>query len=155
MNLTLTLTHEPETVARPEMHYVFVERTGRIPDNAPQAWHTVQPMAAEIAKHNQITGAMALYRCGPDVYRAGFTLASLPVNLPEGLAYEKLSAGKYTRFTLTGPYDQLPQATTRAFEIIAEKNIPVRDGFNIERYLTDPSTTPPENAVTEILFPAA
>ncbi len=42
MNTTLNLTQEPETVNRPEAHYVFIERIGNIPANAPQAWQTVR-----------------------------------------------------------------------------------------------------------------
>jgi DNA gyrase inhibitor GyrI len=71
------------------------------------------------------------------------------------LSYEKVSGGKYARFTLTGPFDQLPGANTRAFEIVAEKKIALRDDFNIEHYLTDPSSTPADENVTAILFPAA
>ncbi len=153
MITTINLTQEPETINFPAAHYVFVERIGNIPTNAPQTWKTVEPLTAEILKHNQITGAAALYKPTKGIYRAGFMLAAPPVNLPAGLSYEKLNGGKYARFTLTGPFDQLPEANTRAFGIVAEKNIPLRDDFNIEHYLTDPRTTPAEQNVTAILFP--
>ncbi len=153
MNTAINLTHEPETVDFPAAHYVFVERVGNIPANAPQAWKTVEPLTAEILKHNQITGAAALYKPAKGIYRAGFMLAAAPANLPDELRYEKINDGKYARFTLTGPFDQLPEANTRAFGIIAEKRILLRDDFNIEHYLTDPRTTPADQNVTAILFP--
>jgi DNA gyrase inhibitor GyrI len=116
---------------------------------------TLRGLAAKILKHNRITGGAALYKTGPGIYRAGFILAAPPSHLPDGLTYAKLHGGKYSRFTLTGPYDQLPEATRRAFGIVAEKKIRLRDDFNIERYVTDPNTTPAEQSVTEILFPTA
>jgi len=155
MPATLNLSQEPETINFPAAHYVFIERIGNIPANASQAWHTVEKFAPVLMQHNQITGAAALYKPAKGIYRAGFLLAAAPVNLPAELTYEKLNGGNYARFTLTGPFDQLPEANTRAFGIIAEKKIQLRDGYNIEHYLTDPRTTPAEQNVTAILFPTA
>ena len=63
--------------------------------------------------------------------------------------------GKYTRFILTGPFSQLPEASGRVFKIVAEKKIPLRDGYNIENYVNDPRTTPEDQLLTEIMFPTA
>ena len=153
MPATLNLTQEPEAITFHASHYVFIERIGNIPANAPEAWKTVEPIAALLSQHNQITGAAALYKPTQGIYRAGFMLAAPPVNLPAELTYEKLNGGKYARFTLTGPFDQLPEANTRAFGVVAEKKIALRDDYNIEHYLTDPRTTPAEQNVTAILFP--
>jgi predicted transcriptional regulator YdeE len=153
MPATLNLVHESAPVDFPDAHYVFVERVGHIPTNAPQAWQTVVPFVTQIAAKNQITGAAAYYKPTGGVYRAGFLLAAAPVDLPAGLTYEKMTGGKFTRFTLTGPFDQLPEANSRAFAVVSEKKIPLRDGFNIEHYLTDPRTTPAEQNVTAILIP--
>lgn len=62
MTTTFNLTHEPETVDFPATHYVFIERIGNIPANAPQAWHTVEKFAAALMQQNQITGAAAFYK---------------------------------------------------------------------------------------------
>jgi DNA gyrase inhibitor GyrI len=90
---------------------------------------------------------------GPDVYRAGVAVAEAPSNLPAGLQYEKLSGGKYSRFTLTGSYAQLPQACGRIFTLASEGRLPLRDDFNIENYVNDPRTTPEEQLITEIMLP--
>lgn len=155
MSATLQLTGEPETVTWPESHFVFVERVGNIPQNAPQAWKKMEALIPQIVAKNQMIGSAALYKPTEGIYRAGFLLAAPPVDLPEGVQYEKLSSGKYARLVLTGPYDQLPEATGRAFAIMAEKKVALRDGFNIEHYVTDPRITPQEESITEILFPAA
>lgn len=154
MSATLQLTNEPETVHWPESHFVFVERVGNIAQNAQQAWKAVEAYMPEVAAKNQIIGAAALYKTEAGIYRAGFLLAAAPADLPEGVQYEKLGSGKYVRLVLTGPYDQLPEATGRAFAIMAEKKVALRDDFNIEHYVTDPRTTPQEQSITEILFPA-
>jgi predicted transcriptional regulator YdeE len=153
MPATIHLVHEPETVDFAATHYVFVERIGHIPDNAAQAWHTVEKFAPRLAQHNKIVGAAALYKPAKGIYRAGFMLSAAPVELPEGLSYEHFPGGKYTQFTLTGSFDQLPEAHTRVRAIVAEKKIALRDDFYIEHYLTDPSKTPANENVTAILFP--
>lgn len=151
----MNLAEEPQIVTWPETHYVFVEKVGPFMNNAPQAWQSAHTFVPALSEHNQITGCVSLYKVGPQVYRAGFALAAPPVALPEGLAYEKFSGGKYSRFVLTGPYSQLPEASGRVWNRVAEKGIQVRDDFAIESYLNDPRQTPEEQLITEILVPTA
>jgi effector-binding domain-containing protein len=122
-------------------------------ENAGAAWQQAHPLVPALSENNKITGYMALYKMGPKIYRAGFSLAAPPVKLPEGLKYERLAGGKYVRFVLTGPYTELPQASGRAWAIVAEKKIDVRDDFAIENYVNDPRTTPVEQLITHIDIP--
>lgn len=149
----MKLTPEPEIVNWPETHYVFVEKVGPFQDTAPKAWNEVHPLAAGISGYNKITGYMSLYKAEAKIYRAGFALAAEPKNLPAALKYEKFKGGKYSRFTLTGSYVNLPQASGRVFEIVAEKKIQMRDDFCIENYANDPRTTPEDQLITQILIP--
>jgi DNA gyrase inhibitor GyrI len=149
----MNLTESPEIVQWPEMHYVFVERVGPFIENAQQAWQNAHQLAPALRQSNQITKYMSLYKAGPKIYRAGFAIASAPKELPPGLAYEKFAGGKYSRFVLTGPYSDLPVATGRVFQVVAEKGIKMREAFCIENYTTDPSVTPADQNVTEILVP--
>jgi effector-binding domain-containing protein len=135
------------------MHYVFVERVGPFMENAGAAWQQAHTLVPALSENNKITGYMALYKRGPKIYRAGFSTVAEPVKLPEGLNYAKIPAARYLRFELTGPYDQLPQASGRAWAIVAEKKIEVRDDFAIENYVNDPRMTPPEQLVTHIMIP--
>ena len=151
----MKLTQEPEIVSWPETHYVFIEKVGPFQNTAPEAWQELHPSVPGISEHNKITGYMSLYKVGPKVYRAGVSLAAEPKNLPKHLAYEKFRAGKYSRFVLTGSYAQLPEASGRVFEIVAEKKIQMRDDYCIENYANDPRTTPEEQLTTEILIPTA
>jgi predicted transcriptional regulator YdeE len=150
----VSLNEHPEVVTWPETHYAFVERIGPFMETAPAAWQQAHLLAASLAENNKITGYMALYK-GPTIYRAGFSIAGPPVKLPEGLKYEKFRGGKYVRFELTGPYDQLPQASGRAWAIVAEKKIELRDDFAIENYVNDTRVTPPEQLITHIMVPVA
>ncbi|HEX4168928.1 MAG TPA: GyrI-like domain-containing protein [Bryobacteraceae bacterium] len=149
MNLTL----EPETVSWPEADYVFLERVGPFSSTASQAWQDLHRLEPAISKHNQITGAMALYKIGPQIYRAGFLLAAPPQELPPDLQHTRFAGGQYTRFVMTGAYSNLPEASGRVWSIVAERRIPVRDDFAIENYVNNPKTTAEEQLITEILVP--
>lgn len=151
----MNLTEEPEIVAWPETHYVFVEKVGPFMENAPQAWQDAHTYVPALAEHNKITGYMSLYKVGPKVYRAGFALDAPPVDLPQGLTYEGFGGGKYSRFVLTGPYSNLGPASGRVFEIAAEKKIAQRDDYCIENYVNDPRVTPEDQLITQILIPTA
>jgi effector-binding domain-containing protein len=149
----MDLNEHPELITWPSMHYVFVERIGPFMENAGAAWQQAHLLVPALSENNQITGYMALYKMGAKIYRAGFSIGAAPVKLPQGLKYEEIPGGKYVRFELTGPYDQLPQASGRAWGIVSEKKIEVRDDFAIENYLNDPRLTPPEQLVTHIMIP--
>jgi effector-binding domain-containing protein len=151
----MNLNEVPETVTWPETHYVFVEKIGPFPTNAPQAWQSFHQSVAAIAEHNRIIGYMSLYKIGPKIYRAGVSLAAAPAKLPQDLGYMKFAGGKYTRFVLTGSYTNLGHATGRVMEMIAQTKLPLRDDFFIENYLNDPRTTPEEQLITEILVPTS
>jgi predicted transcriptional regulator YdeE len=152
---SIQLTTTPETVEWPEKHYVFVERIGPFMANASQAWKQLHQNLAEVERASTVTGYFSLYQVGPQIYRAGVAVAAEPASLPDGLRYEKFEGGKYSRFTLTGSYAQLPEACGRAFRMAEELELPLREGWNIEHYANDPRTTPESELITEILFPIA
>ena len=150
----MNLTEKPETVNWPPTHYVFVEKVGPFMENAPQAWQDLHKLVPAIAEQNKITGYTSLYKAGPKIYRAGVSVEAPPKKkLPDGLKYEEFKGGKYNQFALSGSYAQLPQATGRVFEIVAEKNLKTRDDFCIENYVNDPRTTPEDQLLTQILIP--
>jgi len=149
----LQLTQKPEIVTWPETHYVYFEKIGPFQETAPQAWNELQKMIPFISEHNQITGYTSLYKVEAKMYRAGVSLASAPRNLPAGMQYLKFQGGKYSRFVLTGPYSNLPEASGRVFQMVAEQKIQMRDDFCIENYVNDPKVTPEAELVTQILIP--
>jgi effector-binding domain-containing protein len=151
----MPLNETPDTVTWPETHYVFIEKIGPFQNTAPQAWQYLHQVTPTIAAQNTIEKYFSLYDMKKQIYRAGVSTATAPKNLPEGVQYEKAPGGKYTRFILTGPFSQLPEASGRVFKIVAEKKIPLRDGFNIEHYVNDPRITPEDQLTTEIMFPTA
>jgi len=122
----MNLTESGDIVQWPQTHYVFVEKTGPIPKIAPEAWQTAISLVPQLAEKSEIAWRMSLYKMNPDTYRAGFVVAEKLKKLPEGLKYELFGGGKYSRFVLTGPYSDLPAATKRVFEIVAQRGIVVR-----------------------------
>ena len=151
----MNLAETAEIVTWPETHYVFVERTGSIPKNAPLAWQEFQQLVPQLKRNAGVTGFLSLYKMEPPVYRAGASVEAKPAELPGKLRYERFKGGKYARFVLTGPYSQLPQAITRVVEIVSDKKFRLRGDYHIEHYMNDPATTAEEKLVTEILFPVA
>jgi predicted transcriptional regulator YdeE len=149
----MNLTSDPQAVNFPATHYVFVEKIGPFQNTAPAAWQSAHSFVPELSKKNQITGYMSLYKTGPKVYRAGFSLDGPPVDLPADLTYEQFNGGKYVRFILTGPYSDLPAASGAAWNTVGERKTAVRDDFAIEKYMNDPRTTPEDQLITHILIP--
>jgi effector-binding domain-containing protein len=149
----MNLTETPKTVEWPATHYVFVEKVGPFHTNAPQAWQSLHAFIPQIAEHNQITGYFSLYKMGPQLYRAGVSLAAPPASLPQGLEYVEFKGGKYSCFTLTGPYSNLGPATGRVQEIVAATGLPLRDDYFLENYTNDFRTTPEAELITEIMVP--
>lgn len=149
----MNLTETPAVINWPQTHYVFVEKRGSIPENAPLTWQEFHQQLPQLKGDTKITGFMSLYSMNDQIYRAGASVAAKPAKLPEKLRYELVAGGKYARFVLTGPYSDLGKATSRVVEIVSEKKIPLRSDFHIEHYVNDPATTPEDKLVTEILFP--
>jgi effector-binding domain-containing protein len=151
----MKLDEDPVIVTWPETHYVFIEKTGPFQNTAPQTWQALHQLVPAIAEQNKVTGYMSLYKVNTQIYRAGVSLAAEPKDLPPGLEYAKFKGGKCSRFVLTGPYSDLPEASGRVFEIVSERKIKLADDYNIENYVNDPQTTPEQQLVTEILVPTA
>ena len=151
----MNLTEHPEIVEWPETHYVFVEKVGPFLQNAPQAWAEAHKVIPALAEKNTVTGYISLYDMGPMIYRAGVSLAAAPLEVPEDMRYEVFEGGKYSKFTLKGPYSQLGPATGRVFELVSQQGIALRSGFCIENYGNDPRVTPEAELISEILVPTA
>ncbi len=149
----MDLTEVPEIINWPQTYYVFVEKVGSFPMSAPQAWEEAHALVAELSLHNRVASYMSLYKIWSKTYRAGFALEAPPSELPKGLKYEIFEGGKYSKFTLTGPYSLLPQASGRVIELVEEQGIETREDWSIENYVTDPRNSPAEKLVTEILVP--
>ncbi len=149
----MNLTQSQEVVVWPETHYVFVERHGPFMPNAQQAWMEMHRLLPEVAAGNEIRAFFSLYRMHPPVYRAGVSVAAKPASLPAGLRYELFEGGRYERFTLVGPYSQLPEASGKVWEAGAEQKLALREGFAIEHYVNNPQTAAEADLITEILLP--
>lgn len=150
----MRLTLEPVTVTWPESHYVFIEKLGPFMQTANAAWTEAHKLVPALSESNQIIGYTSLYKMGPpNQYRAGFTLAAAPKDLPESLKYQHFAGGQYAKFVLTGPYTQLPEASGKVWDTVGATKIAVRNDFAIENYMNDPRVTPEDQLITEILVP--
>jgi effector-binding domain-containing protein len=151
----MSLNERYDVVTWPDRHYVYVEKIGSFQINAPKCWQEIHQLKPALSENCTIVGAFSLYKVEPQIYRAGFSVAAAPAQLPMGVNYLLLKGADYTRFVLTGSYSQLPQACGRVFEIVQAEGLAVGDGFFVENYANDPQTTPDDQLITEILIPAA
>lgn len=150
----MKLTEKPDEVTWSPTYYVYTEKVGPFMETAMKAWQEVHQVRETFLKSGLLTGAFAMYKMKPqNIYRAGFKLSAKPEKIPDGFKCEKIDGGKYARFVLTGSYSNLPQASGTVHDILAKTQMPLRDDFFIENYANDPSTTPEDQLITEILAP--
>ncbi len=150
----MNLSQTPELKTWPKTHYIYIEKIGPFQETAQTAWQELHSKVEELGTLAKIQGYFSLYKIDPKrmVYRAGVAVDHKPQSIPKGMEYTEFEGGKYVSFTLVGSYAQLPEACGYAFKYVDEKKIPRREGFNIENYVNDPKTTPPEDCITEILI---
>ena len=80
----------------------------------------------------------------------------LPSNArPKGnVGFKQLPAGRYATFLYKGSYDQLQAVYDTIYgKYLPEMECTLSDEPSAERYLNDPSCTPPEELLTEIYIP--
>lgn len=159
--MTLNMKLVPETVIRPDMHYLYVEKTGGpFPDIAPPAWPEMLEKLGDSFNKGEIIEYLGLStidrsKKGEEatIYQAGVSLLEDPTKKPKGLQYKKLKGGRYAKFLLRGAYIQLWPAFSEVFRTLSEGKINLREGFCIENYLNDPRITPEDALLTELLVP--
>ena len=82
--------------------------------------------------------------------------AGFPVSRPFPAKGEiqagEIPAGRAATCLYTGPYDKMIPAYEALTQWIKEKGV-VPSGVSYEMYLNDPEVTPPENLMTQIVFP--
>lgn len=153
-NAKIDLDENAHVVTLPAIHYYFAEAKGPFEKSATDTWGKAFSVFESLKKNSKVISAMSLYKMSPEqIYRAGFSLEEKIRNVQDGFKYEKFPGGKYLKFVLKGSYVQLPEASARVMQIIKERNIPLRDDYFIENYVNDPSKTPENELLTEILVP--
>jgi AraC-like DNA-binding protein/effector-binding domain-containing protein len=160
MSMKLNLSAKHEIVTRPALHYVFLEKTGPFGEIAPSTWEDFFRLLGDQVRPDEIRGVLGMSgidknKKGEDAmsYQAGFAVATKPADIPKGLQYRKIDAGKYARFLLTGPYSQISPAFSQVFRALSENSVALREDYCVENYLNDPRNTPEEQLLTEILVP--
>lgn len=158
--ITMNLTEKPDLITRPTGHLLYVEKQGVFAEVAIPAWMELFPLLEGKVDRAQIReflglSVMNLKGRGESsmFYDAGVAIEAELKSVPKGLLYQKLPAGKYARFVLTGPYHNVWPAFEKIFRILSDSKIELRDGACIENYINDPNITPEEELITELLVP--
>lgn len=158
--MKINLTTEPEMVELQSQVFLYLEAIGPFMKTAPQCWQDFWQFIGSAATTLPIVHMAGLSRIDESktgdaqfIYQAGAFLKTEPNVIPKHLQVRNTKPGKYAKFVLTGSYNQLPEAYPKAFEILATKNIPLRNDFCIEIYVNNPQTTAEAELKTEILIP--
>lgn len=103
---------------------------------------------------------VAIYEDDPDAVppadlrSAAGTAVDPGTKIPHGLAERMVPAGRYAIMRYIGPYSSMHAAYRWLYgQWLPSSGEEPRDHPIIEEYLTDPATTPPVDAVTDILLP--
>ena len=103
---------------------------------------------------------VAIYEDDPDAVpaadlrSAAGTIVDPGMRIPYGLAERMVPAGRYAIMRYIGPYSSMHAAYLWLYgQWLLSSGEEPRDHPIIEEYLTDPATTPPVDAVTDILLP--
>ena len=103
---------------------------------------------------------VAIYEDDPDAVppadlrSAAGTVVDPGRRIPHGLAERMVPAGRYAIMHYIGPYSSMHAAYLWLYgQWLPSSGEEPRDHPIIEEYLTDPATTPPVDAVTDILLP--
>lgn len=150
----MNLTEKPEFINVPAQHYLYIEKIGPFEKTAKACWDELHSLMKNSPASAKKTGAMALFKMGPQmVYRAGFSFAEKPTEIPKGLQYIHFEGGKYAKFVLKGSYMNLGPAWGQTIENAEKNKLPKRDDFFIENYANDPATTPEDQLISELMIP--
>jgi AraC family transcriptional regulator len=160
--IAVNLTSNFEIVTRPVTRYIYLERQGPFAEIAPGTWNDMLRVMFSQFDHGQIAEFLGLStidksKLGEEalIYQAGVGLKAAPARAVKGLQYKKISAGKYARFLLKGPYSHVWVAFNEIFKTLSQKEVALRQEFCIENYLNDPKITPEDQLLTELLVPVA
>ena len=103
---------------------------------------------------------VAIYEDDPDAVpaadlrSAAGTIVDPGMKIPHDLAERMVPAGRYAIMRYIGPYSSMHAAYLWLYgQWLPSSGQEPRDHPIIEEYLTDPATTPPVDAVTDILLP--
>ncbi len=148
---------EPKLVTREETTVLVYSQSGDdFKDVAPLVWErflkNIENTKEDLSQ-SEFMGIGSVDEHKNCTYRAG-------VSLPEGrdfsivgLEKQVMPKTKYAKFLLKGSYDQMWYAVDMAFKAVDENGYEFSKEPCIENYLNDPSVTPEEELLTEILIP--
>lgn len=149
----MNLTQKSELTHVQAQHFLYVEKIGPFQETARAAWEECHKVFSTM-KGTQKTGAMAMFKMKPQmIYRAGFIVDAKPEHIPEGIQYIKFEGGKYSKFVLTGSYENLGPAWGQTMQNIETQKLALRDAFFFEHYVNDPMVLPADQLITELMVP--
>jgi AraC family transcriptional regulator len=158
MNFKMDLT--PEIIKREKtVIYTSSSSGGDFKDIAPVAWQNFLKVLGTISEDlskSEFLGVGTMDKSDTKAvcnYKAALSIPTNPKFVNAGLMKEELPASNYAKFLLKGTYNNIWIAFDKAFQVITEGPYEIADAPCLENYLNDPTKTPEEELLTEILIP--
>jgi AraC family transcriptional regulator len=146
----------PEYVERDEtVIYSYHAKDANFRDAAQVAWQEflqIIPTITEDLSQSEFLGVgeMVNDTCS---YRAAISIPTNKDAQVDKLNRVVIPKSRYAKFLLKGSYDGVWFAFDKAFKFINESEHEIGEAPSLEVYLNDPSTTPEDELLTEILIP--
>jgi AraC-like DNA-binding protein/DNA gyrase inhibitor GyrI len=158
--MPMNLSMKPEFITRPNMHLLYVEKSGIFKEVAMPTWFELIPLVDKKIDKEKITEYIGMSIMDANTqdeatmfYDAGVAVTEKPSVIPKGLNYKQVRGGKYAKFILIGATSGVWAAFDNIYKILADNKIQLRDGACIENYLSNPEIVPENELVTELLVP--
>lgn len=158
MNFTMEL--KPEIITREEISiFTLTEHGEDFKIVAPKVWSMFLPLLASIKDDLSSSefygvGTMDKSSTSPIChYGAGFSMPNNPQFKHKDLVRQVIPRMKYARFILKGSHENVWIAFEKAFQMVTQCDLELADSPCLENYINDPSITPVDELITEILIP--
>lgn len=161
LKMNLNLTTEPEIIERKEtVVWVLKTKGEHFSEIAPVIWMDflkyIDPHFSELTE-SKFMGISSINHGveseGESIYKAAVSVASESGLQIDGLEKETLPKRKYAKFLLKGSHVGVWPAFEESLRIVNESDFEIGEGECLEVYLNDPSQTPEDELLTEILIP--
>jgi AraC family transcriptional regulator len=139
------------------MPLACIRHTGPYPEMAP-AWEALYGWASQKGLVGTDAAMLGLYYDDPSQTPGPELRSDACIGVPPGTTVEapaelrEVAAGRYVTAVHVGPFDTLSESYGAMAAWGVEQGVTFREHPTIEMYLTDPETTPPEQARTKLFL---
>ncbi|MNJ94897.1 Transposon Tn10 TetD protein [compost metagenome] len=158
--MSLNLSEKPEVITRAKMEiFALKGQGGSFADIAPLVWQNFlnilsqQKQDLSSSEYLGLSYIESINQRDNHIYKVAISNPTGQSLSFKELEREVLPEQKYLKFDLKGSYRGVWPAFNQIFKYVSENSYELADGPCLENYLNDPSCTPEDELLTELLVP--